>query len=221
MKRFLLTLAAAFLLAAGLWEAAASAGPRPAAPVAAAPKAAAPATVIAPKTSAPLISGKAAAVDSGLSPERRALLAKAASYVGTQEKTGNNDGPEIERWLRNAGASKGDPYCAAFVFSMGLEALGKKNPFPKSAWSPDMVAGGTRKIDAARPGDSFGIYFSSKGRVAHTGLVAGRRGTLIETLEANTSPSAESGSANDRNGDGVWRKYRPASTLYMIRSWLP
>ena len=69
-------------------------------------------------------------------------------------------------------------------------------------------------------GDTFGIYFASKGRIAHTGLVAGVKGNSIITIEANTSPQPAAGEA-DRNGDGVWKKIRPLSTIHSTKRWLP
>lgn len=151
---------------------------------------------------------------------REALIRTAAAEIGTQEATGKNDGPVV-KYLTSTGNSKGEPYCASFVYWCGKTALGTKNPFPKSAWSPDFVSGGTSKIDTARPGDTFGIYFSSKGRVAHTGLIKGKQGKYLVTIEGNTAPSASAGSASDRDGDGVWSKLRSPSTIYRIKSWLP
>jgi len=166
------------------------------------------------------------AVKSGSQPsalsDRERVLAVAAAEIGTTEKTGRNEG-EVEKYLRSVGLKKGDPYCAAFVHWCGQQALGSRNPFPRSGWSPDMVTrpdyirGKGRQPEA---GDTFGIYFTSKGRVAHTGFVAGRKGNSIITIEANTSPQAATGEA-DRNGDGVWRKIRPLSTIHSTKRWLP
>lgn len=153
---------------------------------------------------------------------REKVMAVAASQIGTQEATGHNDGPVV-KYLTAVGLSQGDPYCAAFVYWVGREALGSSNPFPRSGYSPDMV----RNPDWIRgrgttpaPGDTFGIYFASKGRVAHTGLVAGMGRNSITTIEANTSPQPATGEA-DRNGDGVWRKIRPLSTIHSTKRWLP
>mgnify|MGYP000379049915 CR=1 FL=1 len=153
---------------------------------------------------------------------RESVMAVAASQIGTQEATGHNDGPVV-KYLTSVGLAKGDPYCAAFVYWCGREALGAGNPFPRSGWSPDMV----NRPDWLRgkgrlpePGDTFGIYFASKGRVAHTGLVAAVGRNSLTTIEANTSPQPASGEA-DRNGDGVWRKIRPLSTIHSTKRWLP
>lgn len=143
----------------------------------------------------------------------------AESQVGTTEATGRNDG-EVVKYLRSVGLAKGDPYCAAFVYWCGREALGKSNPYPQSGWSPDMVAGGTLVSSGApaKPADTFGIYFPSKKRIAHTGLVAEWGKTSVTTIEANTSPSATSG--DQRNGDGVWKKKRLRASLYKTKDWI-
>lgn len=52
------------------------------------------------------------------------------------EKTGNNDHPIIDTWLKRAGTIPKQPYCMAFVYSCYDEAaiLHKiKNPLPKTA----------------------------------------------------------------------------------------
>ncbi len=38
------------------------------------------------------------------------------SEVGTKEKTGKNDGPQINKYLESVGIRTNAPYCAAFVF---------------------------------------------------------------------------------------------------------
>lgn len=172
--------------------------------------------------SIPKTTGTVAPVPSiiATSPDRANVLRVASGEVGTREKTGNNDGP-VEKYLHAVGAAKGAPYCAAFVAWVGNKALGKASPFPMSAWSPDMVQGGTREIASARGGDAFGIYFPAKGRIAHTGLVERREGNFLVTIEANTSASAASGSAADREGEGVFRKRRHIQTVRLVKAWLP
>ena len=161
---------------------------------------------------------------SSISPDRARVLSVASGEIGVREKTGNNDGPRVEAYLKSAGASVGDPYCAAFVWWVTREALGSASPYPRSAWSPDMVAGGTNNISQARPADTFGIYFADKKRIAHTGFVERREGSFLITIEANTTNSAAIGSAADREagkGGGVYRKRRPISTIRTVKSWLP
>lgn len=152
---------------------------------------------------------------------RDRVIAVAASQIGTMEKTGKNDG-EVEKYLTSVGLKKGDPYCAAFVFWVGSEAIGTANPYPKSGWSPDHLKRGSlvSKGAAGKPADTFGIYFPSKGRVAHTGFVETWGSGSVVTIEANTSPQAGSGSAKDREGDGVWRKRRLKASIYSVRDWI-
>ena len=60
------------------------------------------------------------------------------SQIGVRE-TGSNRGPEVEKYLRYAGLSKGNPWCAAFVCWVLGEA-GVINP--RSGWSPDLFLEG-------------------------------------------------------------------------------
>jgi len=153
---------------------------------------------------------------------RESLMATAIKEVGTQEKTGHNDGP-VDKYLASVGlGGTRNPYCAAFVYWTGRTALGARNPFPRSAWSPDFgsAPGARAQISTARAGDTFVIYHSSVGRIGHTGLVRGWQGRYLWTIEANTSPQASTGES-DRNGDGVWSKLRDPRTIYRVKSWLP
>jgi hypothetical protein len=147
---------------------------------------------------------------------RNAILEQARSYIGVREASGRNDGPEIERWLNLAGAFKGDPWCAAFVFGCGWDA--GYAVFPRSAWSPDMVAGGWKVSDfpsrQAAPASAFGIFFPGKGRVAHTGLIESDNLRAFCTIEGNTN------GAGSREGDGVYRKFRLRTQVYMVRDWI-
>lgn len=156
---------------------------------------------------------------------REDIIYVAGTQVGAQEKTGHNDG-EVDKYLKSVGlGGTGSPYCAAFVYWCAREA-GFGEFYPKSAWSPDMVREPTWKQGAGKepkPADTWGIYFKSKGRVAHTGFVKkwNAGSGIVTTIEANTSPEATSGSSKDRDGDGVWSKIRPIRTIYSAKSWLP
>lgn len=154
---------------------------------------------------------------------RQRILGVAAGLVGTREATGHNDGPVIERILKSAAASKGDPYCAAFDFFC-YEQAGLSRLVPRSAWSPDWVrnptwtrAGGGK---TPLPGDTWGIFFPSKGRVAHTGIVREWGSQVMRTFEGNTSPDAAVGTEADRNGDGIWSKRRLIRQIHSVRNWL-
>lgn len=154
---------------------------------------------------------------------RQEILAVAQRLVGTTEATGKNDGPIIEKIQASTGNKKGDPYCASFNYYV-YQSAGFGSQVPRSAWSPSWVAQPTwtRAAGGAnpQPADAFGIWFSSKERVAHTGLVAKWGETTVTTVEANTSPSASAGSAADRNGDGIWSKRRLIRQIHSVRDWL-
>lgn len=154
---------------------------------------------------------------------RKRVLSTAIGLVGTREATGNNDGSVVEAILASTGNHRGDPYCAAFCYYCYLQS-GLASFVPRSAWSPDWVdrPTWTRKSGGKtpEPGDTFGIYFPSKDRVAHAGLVRSWGPRSVVTIEANTSPEARAGSAADRDGGGVWSKRRLIQQIYAVRNWL-
>lgn len=154
---------------------------------------------------------------------RERILASATSLIGTREATGRNDGPIIEAILASTGNRRGEPYCAAFCY-WSYDRAGLASLVPRSAWSPDWVARPTwsreRGGATPRPGDPFGIYFTSRGRVAHVGLVRQWGRQSVVTVEANTSPEAAAGSAADRDGGGIWSKRRLIRQVHSSRNWL-
>ncbi|HWL50800.1 MAG TPA: CHAP domain-containing protein [Chthoniobacteraceae bacterium] len=156
--------------------------------------------------------------------DRQTILDVGRKLVGTTEKTGKNDGPVIEAIQKSVGIqSPGDPYCAAFNYWCYQQA-GHGSLAPRSGWSPDWVRSPTwttaKGGRTPKPADAFGIYFASKKRVAHTGLIETWGDSSAVTLEGNTSPSAEFGAASDRDGDGIWRKRRLIRQIYAVRDWV-
>lgn len=154
---------------------------------------------------------------------RLGVLAEAKKLTGTVEASGKNDGPVVEKILNSVGLRRGDPYCAAFNYWCYLQSGGAKY-VPCSGWSPDWVKSPTwTRFSGGRtpePGDAFGIYFKSRNRVAHTGLVKKWGNTAVITFEGNTSQDAAPGSAADRDGGGIWSKRRLISQIYSVRNWL-
>lgn len=63
----------------------------------------------------------------------------AISQIGTKELTGNNDGPEIKKYLNSVGLGEGNPYCAAgqyWSFQTACDSLKlsrKEIPIKKTA----------------------------------------------------------------------------------------
>lgn len=140
--------------------------------------------------------------------------------VGVREKTGNNDGVRVEEYLRSAGLSKGSPWCASFIYWTYLkcgDTLDIKYPgwvpsyFPKDK----LIYQRGTDINKRKPiiGDLIGIWFSSKGRLAHIGFYDGEDDYFYYTVEGNTN---EKGS---REGDGVYRKKRIKRQIHSISNW--
>ncbi len=136
----------------------------------------------------------------------------ANDYVGVREATGSNDGEIVELFLASANAKKGDPWCAAFVAHVH-SLCGYKIP-NSPAWSPSWFPNSNVvKFSEYEPGDVFGIYYSSKKRIAHVGIIEKETGNYFLTIEGNTNE------AGSRDGDGVYKKRRPIKTIYKIARW--
>lgn len=144
-------------------------------------------------------------IESVPSSQQDRLLYYANKYTYVRESNGSNRSKEIDLWNKFCNVPMGSPYCASFVSYIHYLA---KVDGPKTAWSPSCVSRNNVKFESVKGGDVFGLYFSSKRRVAHTGFVEKVSGSLVYCVEANTSPNAKSGSSTDRDGDGAHRKTR-------------
>lgn len=136
------------------------------------------------------------------------------SKIGIREKTGNNDGVDVEYFLSTVGLGKGAAWCAAFVHA-GLIHCGVENNI--TGWSP--TAYDPKKVvyfkgqffGEPQSGDVATIYFPSKRRIAHAMFYHKRRSSSIfESVEGNTN------SAGSREGDGVYKKIRSFHSIYSI-----
>ena len=149
------------------------------------------------------------------------VVASATSHIGMRETHGSNRSPKIDEMNRLTGVPMGSPWCASW--NAYHYQAGSVRSFPKSAWSPDWVASPTwTRAKAGRtplPGDAFGIWFSDRNRIAHTGIIESWGSDVAVTLEGNTGPSGSMGEA-DRNGDGSYRKRRMKSTIHSVRNWI-
>lgn len=141
--------------------------------------------------------------------------------IGVREQSGRNDGARVETYLRYVNLPKGNPWCAAFV----CWAYGQNNVTnPRSAWSPDLFPSkkviykrNVRSLSATpKAGDAFGLYFPSKGRVAHVGYIDDWPPDSIWciTVEGNTNE------AGSREGDGVYKKRRLKSSIYIVADFI-
>lgn len=139
------------------------------------------------------------------------------SFIGVREKTGKNDGPEVERFLAHEGFGEGYAWCAAFV-SFCLDSAGFQNSI--TAWSPtahrpsNLVYSKGKFIKEPEPGHVFTIYYPKKKRIGHTGYYDGWASeNIMQTVEGNTNGS------KSREGDGVYVILRPINTIHSISSW--
>lgn len=139
------------------------------------------------------------------------LLKIAKSQLGIREATGNNDGKQVEEYLKYTGNKKGEPWCASFVsWVFGQTGYAA----PRTAWSPALFPK-ARLTKVVTPATVFGIYFANKQRIAHAGLVRQKRGDWVSTIEGNTNI------LGSREGDGVYRKLRHVKTIAVFANWLP
>jgi len=141
---------------------------------------------------------------------RKEIILIASKEVGVREKTGNNDGREVESYLKLTGLQKGYPWCAAFVsWVYSKNGLSK----PRSAWSPDLFPS-SRLTTTPLPGDLLGIYFPSMKRIAHVGIVERIHTDWVYSIEGNTN------NVGGREGDGVYRKMRHLKSIRKFSNWI-
>jgi len=138
------------------------------------------------------------------------IVAAAQKEIGTREASVPNTGQKVSAYLRYAGIKTAAPWCAAWVsYVFGQAGYSQ----PKTAWSPDLFPA-SRQVGEARPGLVLGIYYSSLGRIGHCGIVESLRGEYVNSIEGNTS------AANERDGDGVWRKVRHKRSIRCYADWI-
>lgn len=137
-----------------------------------------------------------------------AHLDTAQAYTWVRELRPNRH-PMIDTWNRFTGAPLGSPYCASFV-SWCLAQAQVRWPRVRSAWSQAFrVAGSLPPYrNAAKPGTIVIWRRGSSGWQGHVGFLIRLQGDVLETIEANTSPSEAGSIRVQRDGDGVYRKRR-------------
>jgi hypothetical protein len=137
------------------------------------------------------------------------LLSIAAKELGVREKTGHNDGVQVEAYLAYVHLQKGSPWCAAFVSWVFWKA---GFPEPRTGWSPDLFPR-LRRIELPVPGALLGIYFPDLKRIAHVGLVVSSRHDWVNSIEGNTNTDGS------RDGYGVFRRLRHKRFIYAYSNW--
>ena len=156
--------------------------------------------------------------------EKEKLEATYMSEVGVREKTGNNDGQDVEKYLASCGLGPGYAWCACFV-NWVLIQNDIETPDEAPAWSPSwfpkektVYVRGKAEHYLPQRGDVGGLWYDNKKRIAHVLLIDDYDGTYFITVEGNTSDHAALDASN-RDGQGVYRKRRPKRQIYAISRW--
>jgi hypothetical protein len=141
------------------------------------------------------------------------------SQIGVRERTGHNDGAQVEAYLKYVGLKKGQPWCASFVcWCYGQSGVSN----PRAGGCAYLLERGQLVYQSGKykPGrypqtaDVFFIWFPDKQRVAHTGYVDKWGDGWVTTVEGNTND------AGSREGDGVYRKKRLKRQIYAIANYI-
>lgn len=142
------------------------------------------------------------------------------SFIGVREKTGNNDGVEVEMFLKSVGLGKGYAWCAAFVkyclLQANVKAAEKINGMALSAVNySEMVYNKGKKIKDIKAGDVGTLYYPSLKRIGHTFFIDKEiNSSIYESVEGNTN------GGGSRDGDGVYRRKRSYNSTYNISRWI-
>ena len=132
--------------------------------------------------------------------------------IGVRE-TGWNKGVRIKQYLEAVHLKEGNPWCAAFVVWCHIQC---GYDIVLSGYSPSLFPS-KKIVKVAKQGDVFGIYFKSKGRIAHVGIIDKVLKNGYITVEGNTG--SDNYGQNTREGDGVYKKNRMKSQIYKISRW--
>lgn len=143
--------------------------------------------------------------------QRECVIETYRAEIGVREATGNNDGHHVEKYLASTNLGPGYAWCAAFV-NWSNRHCGVIGP-QGAAWSPSWFTK-EKLTHYPLPGDVFGLYYKSKGRIAHVGFVDDWSATKVRTVEGNTND------AGSREGDGVYVKYRIPKQITATANWI-
>ena len=148
------------------------------------------------------------------------LLAVARSQVGVRETVANG-GKEIRRYQSATWLSPGSwPWCAAFIcWCIARAAKDVPLPFPLpdtprarefAPWAKRVGLTVIRRPASVVAGDIVMYRFASGD---HVGIVSKSFGDTFEAIEGNTDGSG------GRDGDGVYVRRRPLSTVHAVVAW--
>ncbi len=140
---------------------------------------------------------------------RNSIINIALSQLLVREVGGNNRGKEVQKFLDYVGLPAGSKWCAAYVSWVFGQA---GYTMPRTGWSPNLFPS-ARCTLSPKPADVIGIYFPELGRIAHCGIIEGRIGEWVISIEGNTSVSG------GRDGHGVERKWRHVKSIAKFADW--
>lgn len=152
------------------------------------------------------------------SPNER-ILATALKEVG-QREVKTNWSPRIKQYLAVCKVYSPAYWCGALP-AFVHDTLGL--PYPNGcAWTPNWFTKNRvywnrgDRFSEARPGTEIGIYFDSKRRIAHIGILyrLDSEQGVYETIEGNATRNT-----NSNNGDGVYIKFRDPWAIYQMADW--
>lgn len=150
---------------------------------------------------------------------QNALVKTFSAFVGIKEEPiGSNNGHWVNIFNSscNLDPSEHAPWCAS-VTNYGYLQNGLLG---HGAYSPNWyLKKRVVSLHDVKPGDMCLVYFSSKGRYAHTiacvekAVFSAGRAVELVTLEGNTNAQGS------REGDQFARRRRPADTVTILRWW--
>lgn len=152
------------------------------------------------------------------------VLAEARRYLDVREKPrDSNRSIEIDYWLEAVGVPLALPWCAAFVYNVGRQALGTTRwPLPRTASCVALRDWAARSsvplMTTPAAGDVFLLWEAglTPARFGHTGFVTGMNADgSIATIEGNTNPGGS------RDGYGVFARTRHPAPADRFIHWAP
>ena len=167
------------------------------------------------------------------------IIDLATKYTGLHEVTSNASwsdptlSPELIAMFKAAGWQSGWPYCITFAKAIWMKAYADdaaKLAWIKKCLSPSVMGSynnpQVRSMVTKNPTPGS-IFFFQHGQTGngHAGLVVSSSGSTMVTIEGNTSPGQAASVAQDRQGDGIYKKTRnivlvASSTALWCRGFL-
>jgi hypothetical protein len=148
------------------------------------------------------------------------VLSTARSQIGYTEQGGanNNSGNITKYWAELYPGGQGQPWCAAFQRWVDIHAGGPDLPVSNPYYCPTLVTYAKQHglWDASghyEAGDMVFFDWAGQGVAEHIGRVVTDNGSVIDTIEGNTSAEGVSGSQSD--GGGVHERHRAHGPMVM------